>query len=197
MTELDEQAVSRAGEVYERTRRLANGNMWVQGASGVFGSGLNLVVDAVLIPFYAELWNDVRQVYGKGKITVQAAKEYLRPNIMFLAQDLLWDKLVGSIPIVGIPFNIAFGKALTWRLGAWFGMLSATSTEGPADAQLTRTSLELVKAVFPATSDVFAFKAPDRDVFVSFIASVDGLAPSDMADRTTRALDVMRGQPRE
>lgn len=27
-------------------------------------------------------------------------------------------KAVGSIPVVGIPFKVAFAKAMTWRLGA-------------------------------------------------------------------------------
>jgi hypothetical protein len=192
-TELDAAKRARAEQVYERTRSLATGNQVAQGASGLFGFAANLVVDAAAIPFYADLWNQVRDIYGKGSITVDAARAYLKPNLGFLAQDLLWDKIVGSIPIIGVPFNIAFAKALTWRLGAWFGFLSAIDGEED-DAALTEATMELTRKVFPSSSSVFDFAAPDRDVFVSFIASVDGVPAADVHERTKRALDVLHGR---
>ncbi|HZG91532.1 MAG TPA: hypothetical protein VEZ42_15075, partial [Pseudonocardia sp.] len=56
----------RAARVYEKTRSLANGNALAQGASGIFGGGVNLLVDAAAIPFYVDLWNGVRRIYGRG-----------------------------------------------------------------------------------------------------------------------------------
>ena len=179
--------------MYERTRRLATGNAWVQGLSGMFGGGTNLLVDAAAVPFYADLWTDIRAVYGRGRITGKAATEYLKPNLPFLAQDLLWDKVVGSIPVIGIPFNIAFGKALTWRLGAWFGLLSAAGGDGEHSEAVTRASIELVRQIFPSVGDVFSFAAPDREVFIAFISSVDGLSPGDFATRTQAAIDALKG----
>ncbi|MER6827562.1 hypothetical protein ABT352_16395 [Streptosporangium sp. NPDC000563] len=184
----------RAARVYERTSTLATGNVLAQGASGFFGGGANLVVDVIAIPFYIDLWNDVRSIYGRGHITGEAAKEYLKPNIPFLAQDLLWDKLVGSIPIVGIPFNIAFAKALTWRLGAWFGMLSAIGGDSTPNEKITASTMELTRRIFPSLGDTFSFKAPDRDVFVSFVASVDGLTHQEAQNRAEEALRVLRGE---
>src|SRR3954462_6251802 len=119
---------------------LATGNLIAQGASGFFGFAANLFVDAAAVPFYAQLWNEVRGIYGKGEITAEATRAYLKPNLGFLAQDLLWDKIVGSIPIIGVPFNIAFAKALTWRLGAWFGFLSAIDGEDDVEAPRPRWS---------------------------------------------------------
>jgi hypothetical protein len=109
-------------------------------------------------------------------------------------QDVVWDKAIGSIPIIGIPFNIAFGKALTWRLGAWFGMLAALGTGTGADAELSRSTLALVKQVFPTDGSVFSFSAPDQEVFVAFIASVDGLSPDQARERTEAALRALRGE---
>ena len=189
----DQAKRGRATQVYERTRTLANGNAIAQGASGLFGGGLNLLVDAAAIPFYAELWTDVRRIYGHGEITRQAAQDYLRPNLSFIVQDLVWDKAVGSIPIIGIPFNIAFGKALTWRLGAWFGMLAALGAAS-GDAELGQSTLALVKQVFPADGSVFTFSAPDREVFVAFISSVDGLTEDEARSRTDAALRALRGE---
>lgn len=195
MTETDGDAAKRARAelVYEKTRRLATGNLIAQGASGFFGFAANLLVDAAAIPFYADLWNQIRDVYGKGSITADAAKAYLQPNLGFLAQDLLWDKVVGSIPIIGVPFNIVFAKALTWRLGAWFGLLSAIGNEDDVDS-LTEVTMQLTREVFPSSHSVFDFTAPDRDVFVTFIASVDGLSTQEAQDRTRRALDVLQGR---
>jgi hypothetical protein len=195
VTQTDVEAAkrARAEQVYEKTRSLATGNLLAQGASGFFGFAATLVVDAAAIPFYADLWNRIRAVYGKGEITVEATKAYLRPNLGFLAQDLLWDKVVGSIPIIGIPFNIAFAKALTWRLGAWFGLLSALAGDEDVE-ELTRATLQLTREVFPSSRSVFDFAAPDRDVFVSFIASVDGLTTDEARDRTRAALDALRGR---
>ncbi len=184
----------RAARVYEKTRSLANGNALAQGASGIFGGGVNLLVDAAAIPFYVDLWNEIRRIYGRGEITLDAAQEYLRPNVTFLVQDLVWDKAIGSIPIIGIPFNIAFGKALTWRLGAWFGMLAALGADGSSDTELTQSTLALVKLVFPADGGVFTWNAPDEEVFVAFISSVDGLSEADARNRTEAALRALRGE---
>ncbi|WP_214405900.1 hypothetical protein [Pseudonocardia lacus] len=183
----------RAARVYEKTRTVANGNAIAQGASGLFGGGVNLLVDAAAIPFYVDLWNEIRRIYGRGEITLQAAQEYLKPNVAFLVQDLVWDKAIGSIPIIGIPFNIAFGKALTWRLGAWFGMLAALGSDG-GDTELTQSTLALVKLVFPADGGVFNWSAPDHEVFVAFISSVDGLSEAEARDRTEAALRALRGE---
>lgn len=184
----------RAARVYEKTGGLANGNALAQGASGLFGGGVNLLVDAAAIPFYVDLWNEVRRIYGRGEITLQAAREYLKPNMAFLVQDLVWDKAIGSIPIIGIPFNIAFGKALTWRLGAWFGMLAALGADSGGDAELAQSTLALVKQVFPADGGVFSWSAPDKEVFVAFISSVDGLTEAEARGRTEAALRALRGE---
>ncbi|WP_448625124.1 hypothetical protein [Geodermatophilus sp. URMC 64] len=196
MTETDVEAAkrARAQQVYDRTGSLATGNLIAQGASGFFGFAANLLVDAAAVPFYAQLWNEIRGIYGKGEITAEAVKAYLKPNLGFLAQDLLWDKVVGSIPIIGVPFNIVFAKALTWRLGAWFGLLSAIADDD--SEALTRDTLRLTREVFPSSRSVFDFAAPDRDVdvFVSFIASVDGLTTDEVRSRTERALQALRGE---
>ncbi len=187
----------RAKEVYQKTKSLANRNAFVQGFSGIIGSGFNLAVDAAAIPFYIKLWNDIREVYGKGKITPAAAKAYIKPNLGFLAQDLIWDKLVGTIPVIGMPFNAAFAKALTWRLGAWFGLLSALNEESVSDEAIIRATIQLTQEVFPSVGDTFTFKGPDQKTFVSFIAAQDGLSTKEAARRVKVALDVMQGRTLE
>lgn len=183
----------RAARVYERTRSLANGNAWVQGLSGVIGFGANLVVDVAAIPYYAELWNDIRKIYGRGEITLGAATAFIKPNLGFLVQDLFWDKLMGSIPIVGIPFNAAFAKALTWRLGAWFGLLSALKGDDGKDRTIVRSSMQLTREIFPSTGSVFSFETPNKETFVTFIAAQDGLSQSESKKRMGDALRALQG----
>jgi len=178
--------------VYQKTEALANGNAVVQGASAIVGFGMNLVVDIGAIPFYIDLWNRIRKIYGRGDITAFAAKEYLKNNVGFLAQDLLWDKAIGSIPLIGIPFNIAFAKALTWRLGAWFGLISALGEDSEQDEIIIRATMELTREIFPSIGTVFSFRAPDRQVFISFIASMDGLNKEEAQKRTREALNAFR-----
>jgi hypothetical protein len=185
---------NRAIRVYEKTKALADGNAWAQGLSGIMGLGMNLLVDVVMIPFYVGLWNDIRGVYGKGSISVSAAQAYLKPNLDFMVQDFIWDKVVGSIPIVGIPFNIAFAKALAWRLGAWFGLLSALSNEEKYEETLIRSTMQLVKELFPSVGDVFSFKQPEEDKFIQLISSLDGLTPAVAQERSQKALDALRGK---
>jgi hypothetical protein len=44
--------------------------------------------------------------------------------------------------------------------------------------------MDLTREVSPSSRSVFNFAAPDRDVFVSFIASADGLTTDEVHDRT-------------
>lgn len=184
----------RAQKVYDKTSKVASNNAWAQGLSGVVGMGANWLVDIAVLPLYIALWNDIRDVYGKGEITVKAATSYLRPNLNFLVQDFVWDKAIGSVPIVGIPFNVAFAKALSWRLGAWFGLLSALADVNVQDEILTMATMQLVREVFPSMGSVFSFEAPNKDKFINIIASLDGLTRAEAEQRIDKALRALSGE---
>ena len=192
--------VERAEQVYGLTKGLALPNAIVQGISGIFGSGIPLLIDAGALFFYWKMWNDIRAIYGHGAITKKAAIAYLRPNISYLVQDLIFDKGVGAfVPIVGIPLNFIFAKALTWRLGAWFGLLSAMAKARSAnnipDPILTRYSLALVQQFFPPeTLAIFTESEPDKDDFINFVASLEGLSDEEARKRLQNALDALQGK---
>ena len=67
--------------------------------------------------------------------------------------------------------------------------MTQTDVEAPTEA-----TMQLVREVFPSSRSVFDFAAPDRDVFVEFIASVDELTSDEVQDRTKAALDALRGR---
>jgi len=54
--------------------------------------------------------------------------------------------------------------------------------------------MQLVREIFPSSRSTFDFAAPDREVFVSFLSSVDGLTTDEVQDRTNAALDALRGK---
>ncbi|HEX8242434.1 MAG TPA: hypothetical protein VF541_03015 [Longimicrobium sp.] len=181
----------KAAAVYDRTKRFADRNAWVQAGSGLFGLGTNLIVDVAAIPYYADLWNDIRNLYGRGKISIDAAGAYIRPNVGFLLADLLYDKVLGSIPLLGIPFNYVCAKALTWRLGAWFGVLAALGEEGNPKETLVRSTMQLAMQFFPANKSLLSFEEPHKQRFVSFIAALDGLTYAETESRVNDALNVL------
>jgi hypothetical protein len=184
----------RAAMAYDRTKRMADRNALAGAASGVFGMGVNWIVDVAAIPFYTDLWNDIRGTYGKGSITLEAARRYLKPNIMFLVQDFVVDKILGAIPIFGIRFNYICAKALTWRLGAWFAVLSALGEEKDPSKALIESTMELTRRFFPANQSILDFEEPSREQFIEFIAAVDGLTQSEAAARAKAATEVwLRG----
>lgn len=54
--------------------------------------------------------------------------------------------------------------------------------------------MELVKRVFPADGGVFSWSAPDEEVFVALLSSVDELPQDEAAERTAAALRALRGE---
>ncbi|MDT7847879.1 hypothetical protein [Streptomyces justiciae] len=169
----------RANAVYDKTRSVATMAMWAEGSSAVIGAGVPLLVDGIMIGVYSDMWNDIRGIYGKGKITGSAAMAYLKPNLNFLFQDFIFDTVIGNVPVIGIPFNVAFAKATTWRAGVWFGALAALgdSETEPSNEQVSRAAADLIRLFFPPTQSVFDMEAPDREMFVTFIAALDGQRP--------------------
>ncbi len=191
---------ARAEVVYHKTKRFAKRNAQVQALSGVVGMGANLVVDVAAIPFYRDLWNDIRQVYGDRNeegITLATAKAYLQPNLSFLLQDLLIDKALGSIPVAGGVFNYVCAKALSWRLGAWFGLLSAIGGKELPDSVKATSTMQLVREFFPANRSVWKFEEPDPEKFIAFLSALDGLTRAEAERRVDDALRALAGQKPE
>ena len=168
----------RAEKIYEMTASYAGGISKLQGASGIIGSGFNLFVDALMLPIYKRMWDDIRKQYQRGEIDGVKAIAFIRHNWMLLLTDLVVDKGLGSIPIVGIYFNYRMAQALTWRLGAWFGLMSALG-ESVSNDVFNQMSFALVRKLFPFKQARVRFIAPERHLFVEFISAVDGMTQEE------------------
>ncbi|WP_419998689.1 hypothetical protein [Streptomyces boninensis] len=188
----------RADEVYDLTQKVATAGMWAEGLSGVVGFGLPVLVDAGMIGVYSDMWNDIRGVYGKGKITAHAAQEYIKRNIRFLIQDFVWDTVLGNVPVAGAFFNVVFAKATTWRLGIWFGALAALGEEDEKvlNSDVSMATATIVRELFPELGSPFDFKTPDREIFTSLLVGLDGLTTKDAKGRLDDAMKALRGELR-
>ena len=103
--------------------------------------------------------------------------------------DLVFDKVLGNVPVVGVYFSAICAKALTWRLGTLFTMLSSRGAEvRDADA---REDMGLIRWMFPR-EDMFRFTTPDKSAFLDLANSVEGSPFDDFNSKVARALDILR-----
>ena len=116
--------------VYNMIKEYAKTNSLIQTVSGCFGFPTNLCVDgAVLLTHYVPMINNIRNVYNLGSADMSAVIPVLKGSITVLLADVLFDKFVSNIPLVGIVSNYICAKILTWRLGLLFGYLSKHNLE--------------------------------------------------------------------
>lgn len=149
--------------VYDCINQTANNNLAIQGISGLIGFPATLVVDgAVLFTHYAPMINRIRTFYGRNPIEKDALIAVTKGVSSELLFDFAFDKIAGQIPIAGIYFNAICAKAMTWRLGILFAILSA---QGDTVTQENVSDLmKLIRNVFPQ-KDIFKFVRPDYNSF--------------------------------
>lgn len=191
--------IKNAEEVYRITKNAANTNSFIQGGSGFFGMGWNLAADAVVLPLYVGMWNQIRDIYGQGSISVDDGVTFVRVNVPYLINDLIVDKALGTIPIVGIPLNYTYARALTWRLGIFFGLMAAIGA-GHEDTTIARTAAEAIEKLFPFgelglwKTVTFQHQSPDRETFVHLLARYYYMSPEQAQDRLQQALDILMAE---
>ena len=122
--ETDKKEIAR--QAYDIIRTSADSNIMMQGISGIFGFPWNLAADgASVFTHYIPMLSKIRTLYSRSQLTDNTLKPLITGIMSEILFDLLIDKGLGSIPIIGVYFNIICAKAMTWRLGILFSMLSA------------------------------------------------------------------------
>ena len=123
MTEIEE-------ETYYFIEATANKNLLMQGISGAIGFPYTLLVDGLaLFLYYEPMINKIRNNYSLSAINKEEFVNLIQSSGNELFYDLVIDKIVGNIPVVGVYANIVCAKILTWRLGLLFFYLSARNLE--------------------------------------------------------------------
>lgn len=177
-----------AKKSYEIINDKAGSNIVIQGLSGVLGFPFTLLADgAVIFTHYGTMLNEIRSLYGRSPVSENVVSSIIKGISSELIFDVVADKFLGNVPLVGIYFNAICAKTMTWRLGILFTMLSARgeAIDENAVAETTR----LIRMVFPQT-DAFKFQQPTYDSFEKLVISVSGNTMKEFEQKVTKALSV-------
>ncbi len=177
-----------AKKAYEIIDNKAGSNIAIQGLSGVLGFPFTLLADgAVIFTHYGTMLNEIRSLYGRTPVSETVVTSIVKGISSELIFDIVADKFLGNVPLVGIYFNIICAKTMTWRLGILFTMLSA---RGEAiDDYTVQDTTKLIRMVFPQT-DAFRFQQPTYQTFEKLITSVSGNSIEQFNQKISKALDV-------
>ncbi len=154
--------------VYKLIEEKANSNTLVQGLTGLVGFPLTLIADgAVVFTHYGAMLNEIRALKGYGPVTADVIKPIVTSISGEILFDLVADKVLGQIPLIGVYFNVICAKTMTWRLGILFAML-AKRGEGLSGDDMTMLARR-IRMRFPQ-SDAITFKQPDYGVFETLMS---------------------------
>lgn len=157
-------------KAYDLINDYANSNVGLQGISGLVGFPLTIAVDgAVIFTHYAPMINKIRQLYELEPFSKEYLTDILKNISKDIVFDLLVDKVVGQVPIIGVYFNAISAKSFTWRLGILFSILSSSAEK---DMEYIKKTVELIRNIFPQ-KDVFKFTKPDYQSFKKIMMSID------------------------
>ncbi|MBP1561174.1 MAG: hypothetical protein J6C96_08045 [Oscillospiraceae bacterium] len=175
-----------AKKAYEIISETASSNIVIQGLSGVLGFPFTIMADgAVIFTHYGAMLNRLRSLYGRTPVS----EEVLIPIVKGISNELLFDvvadKVLGNVPIVGIYFNMICAKTMTWRLGILFTMLSARG-EDMGEKSVADTT-KLIRLVFPQT-DTFKFQQPSYATFLKLVNSISDNSMEQFDKKITKAL---------
>lgn len=175
-----------ADSCYKLIDNKASSNAFIQGMSGFFGVVATLAVDAASIPtIYGSMWNEIRAVYHQKPIATDEALEILASIMPEVVSDILFDKVLGNVPIIGIYFNAICAKQMTWRLGTLFTLL-ASRGEAVNEAAC-REAMIMIRHMFPQ-KDMFMFTTPNYDNFMRLVASVEGYSVEKFNEKVVAAI---------
>ncbi|MDR1215409.1 MAG: hypothetical protein LBK25_01880 [Treponema sp.] len=178
-----------ARSAYAIIRDTAGSNSFIQALTGFAGFPFNLIVDGVvLFTHYGAMINKIRLVYNQDPVTqdeMSAVIKQISKEILF---DIIIDKALGSIPIIGIYPNMICAKYMTWRVGILFTMLSSRGGDiSKVDAEKT---IKLIRMVFPQ-SEALKFTTPDYKSYEKLVISVTGASIPDFDEKVNKALSAM------
>jgi hypothetical protein len=124
----------KAEAAYNLIARSANENATMQGAGGIFGTITSVAADVVSIGMYSAMWNNIRKIYGHNEFEANQVKNIIPKLGKEIISDIVFDKIIGYIPLIGIATNIMCAKSMSWRLGILFAMLSSRGSDMPEDS---------------------------------------------------------------
>ncbi len=178
---------SKEARVYEIIEKKAGNNTAMQGLSGLLGFPWTTIADVgVIFTHYGPMLNEIRRVYGRKELNKEIFAPVIKGCSREIVADLVLDKIVGQIPVIGIYSNMICAKAMTWRLGILFGMLSARG-EDISEESVVLCS-RLIRELFPQTDSVL-FKKPSVTVVERLLSNVEGNSQTNFEGKVLALLD--------
>ena len=101
-------------KAYEIINEKASSNIAIQGLSGVLGFPFTLLADgAVIFTHYGTMLNEIRTLYGRTPVSEAVVSTIVKGISSELIFDIVADKFLGQVPLVGIYFNAICAKTMT------------------------------------------------------------------------------------
>lgn len=155
---------------YNLINKKANSNSFIQGVSGIAGFPTTLAIDGIVIfSHYEPMIDEIRTLFGYAPLDRDAVKPLINSIGNEIMVDIVVDKVLGQIPVAGVYFNAICAKALTWRLGMLFTVVSSRGEEMNYDNM--NKVIKLICNITPQT-DMFKFSRPDYNMFKKITISV-------------------------
>lgn len=175
--------------VYDIIEKKVGSNVAMQGLSGLAGFPFTAIADVtVFFSHYGPMLNEIRTVYGRSPISSAAFTPILKGCKQELLADMLLDKIVGNIPLIGLPANMICAKAMTWRLGILFGMLAARGED--INQQNVANAVHLIRELFPQKNSLL-FQKPSAGIVEKLLKTVGGDSVETFDQKITQILDAM------
>ena len=174
-------------QTYSEISSTANSNAAIEAAGSIFGMGINLVLDVATIgTHYIPMVNKIRRLYGKAPWSLEEFATLLKAIKGEILFDFVFDKALGTIPLVGTYFNYICAKSMIFRVGMLCAMCSCLKNDVTDIETFTKTSA-LIREVFPQKS-VFKFATPDYNTFKKLMLSVMNNTVVDYETKLKRAM---------
>lgn len=178
-------------KVYDIIEKTASSNTLIQAITGAVGFPFTLIADAgVIFTHYGKMFNQIREVYGRSPIGREVIGTFVTGCKDEVLMDIVVDKILGNVPILGIPANMIAARAMTWRLGLVMGMLSARGEEICADN--VRKATILVREMFPQQKSLL-YQKPSRHIATKLLSVVENVSKSSFDDRLNYILSQIAG----
>lgn len=180
---------SKEVQVYDIIEKKAGSNIAMQGLSGLIGFPFTAIADVtVFFTHYGPMLNQIRAVYGRSPICTEAFGPIIKGCKQELLVDMVLDKIVGNIPLIGLPANMICAKAMTWRLGILFGMLASRGEE--VNQENVTKAVRLIRELFPQRNALM-FQKPSAAIVEKLLKTVDGDSVESFDQKIMKILDAM------
>lgn len=181
-------------KIYELIDSNSQTNILMQGVSGLLGWPWTLAADVgVVFTHYGPMLNSIRLMYGRSEMNLDAITPIIQGCSKELISDLILDKAVGQIPVIGFGANIICAKAMTWRLGILFAMLSSRGESINVDN--VKYATRLIREVFPQKSSL-RFEKPSKNDIHILLQRIAGMNPKSFNETMNMMLKKLETAPK-